>query len=71
MPPRAEMSHPPVMKKARAGERLYASFGNSLNKHYGEYTLAELELLAQYYVRMRNVLAEEIRTLSTSQRRRN
>jgi DNA-binding MarR family transcriptional regulator len=54
----------PWMPKIRAGERLYASFGNSLNKLYGRYTLEELKLLAEYYTRMRDLLSDEIRKLS-------
>lgn len=54
----------PVMPKVRAGERLYASVGHSLDKLYGQYTLEELKLLAEYHTRMRDLLSDEIRKLS-------
>jgi|SRR5215510_5740293 len=54
----------PIMKKVRAGIQLYASFGNSLNELYAQYTLDQLKFVADYHRRMGEIFSNEIKKLN-------
>src|SRR5262249_6335129 len=58
----------PVMKKVRAGSRLYASFGSSLNELYAQYRLNELKFVADYHRRMGDIFSNEIKKLNRTRK---
>src|SRR5262249_14302673 len=58
----------PIMEKVRAGMRLYASFGNSINEMYARYSLDELKFVADYHRSMSGIFSNEIKKLNGTRR---
>jgi len=54
----------PIMKKVRAGTQLYASFENSINELYAQYTLEQLKFVADYHRKMGEIFSNEIKKLN-------